>query len=171
LTAPALEQALAEYLAAVLEVGLYSDADPALRVVFVGEEPPVPAETAAALADGADPYATTAQLTITVFVDGGAGPLLTLGEQHTITVQTRHPSYVTALDVAARIGARLHENGGAGANPWAQADFGSAPPVRVLRITADFPPIRLGRGEGEREGRYRCSQSFTVLCKPVPLIP
>lgn len=165
-----LEQALAEFLNAppaptVSFGGLYDDADPAQRVIFIQEEPPVPVD------DTADPsalggYVTTADLAITVFTDGGEPPQLLIGEVHTITIQCRHPAYETAMETQRNIFELLQENGGQsnGANPLAQGVFRG---ISIWRITADFPPVRLGRDLDGRDGRYRTTQSFTVRSKPI----
>lgn len=164
-----VEQALAEFLNAPPSPtpsfgGLYDDGDPAQRVIFVQEEPPVPTDdTDDASALGG--YVTTAQLAITVFTDGGEPPQLLLGETFTITIQCRHPSYETAMDTQRSIYELLQENGGQsnGANPLAQGLFGN---ISIWRITADFPPLRLGRDRDGLDGRFRTTQSFTVRTKP-----
>lgn len=157
-----LEKAIADYLSAQLGHGLYDHADPAQRVLFLVMQPPVPEAEVPPVDSGE----TTAQLAITVFPDGGAAPTRTLAEQHTITVQTRHPRYETARFEAQRVNDLLHENGGAGENAVRQGRFGA---VRVLSIRADFPPQFLGRDPAPRDGRALVTQSFTVRTRaPVP---
>jgi len=165
-----LEQAIAEYLSAPPAPlasfgGLYDDPDPANRVIFVQQEPPVPTDDTDGLLD-LTPYQTTAQLAITVFTVGGLQPQLLLGETNTITIQCRHPSYESVMQTQREIYERLQENGGQsnGANPLARGVFRG---IRIWRITADFPPFRLGRDADGRDGRYRTTQSFTVRSKPI----
>ena len=168
-----LEQAIAEFLnapppPAVSFGGLYDDADPAQRIIFVQQQPPVPSD------DTDDPgapggYQTTAQLAITVFTDGGLEPQLLIGETNTITIQVRHPSYETSMQTQREIFQLMQENGGQsnGANPLAKGEFRG---IKIWRITADFPPFRLGRDEDGQDGRYRTTQSFTVRSKPLTVI-
>lgn len=164
-----LEQSLAEFLNAppapvVSFGGLYDDADPALRVIFIQEQPPVPTDESPVDDDG---FLTTAALAITVFTDGGAPPQLLIGEEYTITIQCRHDSYETAMETQRDIFQLLQENGGMsnGANPLAQGTFPGG--IQIWRITADFPPLRLGRDRDGKDGRYRTTQSFTVRTKPI----
>lgn len=165
-----LEQAIAEFLNAPPSPtpsfgGLYDDVDPAQRVIFIVEVPPVPSDdTDDASALGG--YITTAQLAITVFTDGGEPPQLLLGETWSITIQCRHPTYETAMQTQHAIQKLLQENGGQsnGANPLAQGVFRG---IQIWRITADFPPIRLGRDRDGLDGRYRTTQTFTVRTKPI----
>ncbi len=160
-----LEQAIAEFLNAPPAPvpsfgGLYDDADPAERVIFIQEEPPAPSDSAPS-----DDYVTTALLAISVFTDGGEPPQLLIGEAYTITIQVRHPDYETAMETQRSIYELLQMNGGQsnGANPNAQGLFRGIP---IWLIAADFPPVRLGRDLQSRDGRYRTTQSFTVRTKP-----
>ncbi len=164
-----VEQAIAEFLNAPPAPtpsfgGLYDDANAANRVIFTQEEPPIPTDdTDDESALGG--YVTTAALAITVFTDGGEPPQLLIGETHTITIQCRHQSYETAMENQRSIYELMQENGGQsnGANPQAQGLFGN---ILIWRITADFPPLRLGRDRDGQDGRYRTTQSFTVRTKP-----
>ena len=164
-----LEQALAEFLNAPPSPtpsfgGLYDDADPAERVIFIDEIPPVPTDdTDDATALGG--YITTADLAITVFPDGGEPPQLLLGETWSITIQCRHPTFETAMETQRAIYQLLQENGGQsnGANPLAQGLFRG---IKIWQIEADFPPLRLGRDRDGEDGRYRTTQTFTVRTKP-----
>lgn len=165
-----LEQALAEFLNAPPSPapsfgGLYSDADAANRVIWIGQQPPVPVDDTAVAGAPSD-YETTAALAITVFIDGGEPPQLLLGEVTTITIQCRHPSYETAMQTQRAIFELLQENGGQGngANPLARGVFRG---IRIYRITADFPPLPLGRDQQSEGGRFITTQSFTVRSKPV----
>lgn len=160
-----LEQAIAEFLNAPPGPvpsfgGLYDEADPADRVIFVQEEPPVPTD----LVGGSDEI-TTAELTITVFTDGGAPPQLLIGEEWSITIRCRHPLYETCMETQRSIYELLQMNGGQsnGANPLAQGLFRG---IRIWLIEADFPPLRLGRDLDGRDGRYRTTQTFTVRTLP-----
>lgn len=160
-----LEQAIAEFLNAPPAPvpsfgGLYDEPDPADRVIFIQDEPPVPTD----LVGGSDEV-TTADLTITVFTDGGAPPQLLLGETWAITIRVRHPSYETCMATQRSIYELLQENGGQsnGANPLAQGVFRG---IRIWLIEADFPPLRLGRDRDGRDGRYRTTQTFTVRTLP-----
>ena len=156
-----LERAIAEFIGDVVSVQpamttdpwpLYDEADP---VVFVTEEP----------VGREDEDDTARDLTISVFTDGGGPPLKLLGEQWTITIQCRHPSYETTMEVQRQIYEALQMNGGQsnGANPLAQGLFNG---IRIWRIVADFPPLRLGRDVEGRDGRYKTTQSFTVDTLP-----
>ncbi len=163
-----IEQAIAEFLNAPPSPtpsfgGLYDDADPDDRVIFIQEQPPVPTDEDP---EDADEYVTHAQLAITVFTDGGEPPQLLIGETYTVTIQCRHPSYETAMETQRNIYELLQENGGQsnGANPLAQGVFRG---ISIWRITADFPPLRLGRDLDGRDGRYRTTQSFTMRTKPI----
>ncbi len=165
-----LEQALAEFLSTPPPPtpsfgGLYDDADPANRIIFIDEQPPIPTDLTS------DPnalggYITTAQLAITVFTDGGAPPQLLLGEEWTITIQCRHPSMETAMETQRSIYSLHQQNGGQsnGANPLAQGQFGG---IKIWQISADFPELRLGRDRDGEDGRYQMTQSFTVRTKPI----
>ena len=124
-----LEQAIAELLNAPPGNftpgsfgGLYDDATPANRVIYVGEQPEVRPEDTDPLPD----------LTITVFPDGGGPPRLTLEEEWSITIQTRHPSYETAMETARNISDLLNQNGGAGISQFAILAVAS-PPNTVSR--------------------------------------
>ncbi len=168
--ATGLDQALAEFLSSppppeVSFGGLYDDPDPANRVIYVVEQPPIPTDVTddeSALGG----YITTSQLAITVFTDGGEPPQLLLGETWTITIQCRHLSAEVALETQRRIYLLLQQNGGQsnGANPLAQGEFGG---IKIWRIEADFPELRLGRFAGEDDQRYRTTQSFTVRTKQI----
>jgi len=155
-----LEQAIAELLAAPPGTfppgsfgGLYDDATPANRVIFVGEQPEIRPEDADPLPD----------LTITVFPDGGDAPRLTLEETWSITIHTRHPSYQTAMSTARDISDLLNQNGGAGLNRYAQSPIGTTGGgIRVTLISADFPVTRLGRDTDGSDGRFIAMQTFTV---------
>lgn len=155
-----LDQALAAYIAAARGYGLWDDADLARRVVFVQWQPPVPPQ-ASPPADGG--YETLAALAVTVFLDGGQAPLGLLREVHRVTVQCRHPLSGTAMAEQRAIAALLHENGGTGRRAGAQGLFGA---VRIARITADFPPLRLGRDPSARDGRALTTQTFSVRVLP-----
>lgn len=150
-----LEQAIAEFLAAEGIGILYPAAG---SEIFVTMEPPAPTRYPD------NPNAEAADLAVTVFADGGAPPQLTIGETWTITIQVRHPLPETALEVQRAIYDLLQENGGQsnGANPSAQGDFRGIP---IWRITADFPPLLLGKDQDGRDGRYLSTQSFTVRTK------
>lgn len=161
-----LEQAIAEFLNAPPPPtpsfgGLYDDPDPDERVIFVQEQPPVPTDKAPQ-----GDVRTRAALAITVFTDGGEPPQLLLGEVHTITIQCRHESYETCMETQRNIYELLQENGGQsnGANPLAQGDFRG---IKIWKIEADFPPLRLGRDRAGLDGRYQTTQSFTVSTKPI----
>ena len=156
-----LERAIAEFLRDVVSVQpavttdpwpLYDEADP---VVFVTEEP----------VGREDEDDTARDLSITVFTDGGEPPLKLIGETWTITIQCRHPSSETVMEVQRQIYQALQMNGGQsnGANPLAQGLFNG---IRIWRIVADFPPLRLGRDVEGRDGRYKTTQSFTVDTLP-----
>ena len=155
-----LEQAIAELLNAPPGNftpgsfgGLYDDATPANRVIYVGEQPEVRPEDTDPLPD----------LTITVFPDGGGPPRLTLEEEWSITIQTRHPSYETAMETARNISDLLNQNGGAGISQFAQSPIGTTGGgIRVTLITADFPVTRLGRDVDGGDGRFVATQTFTV---------
>lgn len=163
-----LDQALAEFLStppppAASFGGLYDDPDPANRVIYAVEQPPIPTDLTT------DPsalgqYITTSQLAITVFTDGGEPPQLLIGETWTITIQCRHPSAEFALETQRGIYLLLQQNGGQsnGANPLAKGEFGG---IKIWQIEADFPELRLGRFGGEKDQRYRTTQSFTVRTK------
>ena len=160
-----LEQAIAEFLNAPPPPtpsfgGLFDDADPAERVIFVQEEPPVPTDEFPNTT-----VITTADLTITVFTDSGPAPQLLIGESWTLVIQVRHPRYEVAMETQRLIYQLLQENGGQsnGANPLAQGLFRG---IKIWRITADFGPVRLGRDRDGRDGRYRTTQTFTVRTKP-----
>ena len=155
-----LEQAIAEFLNAPPAPtpsfgGLYDDADPSLRVIGIQEEPQAPT------ADNGLP-----DLNITVYTDGGSPPQLLIGETWAITIQVRHPLYETAMQTQREIYELLQENGGQsnGANPLAQGVFRG---INIWRISADFPPLRLGRDRDGRDGRFRTTQTFTVQTKPI----
>lgn len=165
-----LEQALAEFLnappaPATSLGGLYTDADPGQRVIWIGQQPPVPVDDTDVAGAPAD-YNTTALLAITVFIDGGEPPQLLLRETTTITIQCRHPSYETAMQTQRAIFDLLQENGGQsnGANPLARGVFRG---ISIYRITADFPPLPIGRDAQSEGGRFITTQSFTVRSKPV----
>lgn len=156
-----LEQAIAEFLRDVVAVQpevttdpwpLYDEASP---VVFIGEEP-------VGREDEDDP---ARDLSITVFTDGGEPPLKLIGETWTITIQVRHPLYETAMFTQRLIYQVLQMNGGQsnGANPLAQGLFNG---IRIWKIEADFPPLRLGRDVEGRDGRFKTTQSFTVDTLP-----
>lgn len=154
-----IEQAFAEFLNAPPSPvpsfgGLYDDADPTLRVIGIQEEPQAPT------ADNGLP-----DLNITVYTDGGGPPQLLIGETWSITIQCRHPLYETAMQTQRDIYQLMQENGGQsnGANPLAQGVFRG---ISIWRITADFPPLRLGRDRDGRDGRFRTTQTFTVRTKP-----
>lgn len=160
-----LEQAIAEFLNAPPPPvpsfgGLYDEADPADRVIFIQEEPPVPTDES----PGSDEV-TTNDLTITVFTDGGQAPQLLLGETWSITIRCRHPRYEVAMETQRDIYQLLQENGGQsnGANPLAQGVFRG---IRIWLIEADFPPLRLGRDRDGRDGRFLTTQTFTVRTLP-----
>ena len=162
-----IEQAIAEFLNAPPSPvpsfgGLYDDPDPDLRVIFVQEQPPVPTDE---VPEDPEEYVTHADLAITVFTDGGESPQLLIGETWTVTIQVRHPDYETTMDTQRSIYELLQENGGQsnGANPLAQGVFRG---ISIWRITADFPPFRLGRDTDGQDGRYRTTQSFTMRTKP-----
>ena len=155
-----LEQAIAEFLNAPPAPtpsfgGLYDDADPTLRVIGISEEPAVPTD------ENGLP-----ELNITVYPDGGSPPQLLIGESWAITIQVRHPLYETCMSTQRAIYELLQENGGQsnGANPLAQGVFRG---IKIWRITADFPPLRLGRDRDGRDGRFRTTQTFTVQTKPI----
>ena len=160
-----IEQGIANYLSLNLTgtPGLYDDADPANRIIFIQEQPPVPTDENPVAADG---WLTTALEAITVFTDGGEPPLLQLGETHTITIQVRNQLYEPAMQRQREIFELLQMNGGTsnGANPNSgpQSEFLGIP---IYLITADFPPLRLGRDRDGQDGRYRTTQSFTVRTK------
>lgn len=104
--------------------------------VNVGEEPDTPDST------------------ISVFMDSGPPPRLTISETTRITIRTRDQNYEDCLETARGVNDELHEN---------QGDFDG---ILVARITADFPPVLLGRDQGGRQGgRWRATQSFTVLSR------
>ncbi len=154
-----LDRALAEYLRDVVAPltsfapwPLYDEADP---VVFITEEVP----------GREDEEDTARDLTISVFTDGGEPPLLLLGETWTMTIQVRHPRSEAASEVQRDIYQALQMNGGQsnGANPLAQGVFRG---IRIWKITADFPQLRLGRDLEGRDGRYKTTQSFTVETLP-----
>ena len=156
-----LERAIAEFLRDVVAIQpsvttdpwpLYDEPSP---VVYIGEEP----------VGREDEDDTARDLSITVFTDGGEPPQLLLGEVWTITIQTRDPSYETAMEVQRQIYEALQMNGGQsnGANPLAQGVFRG---IRIWKIEADFPPLRLGRDIEGRDGRYKTTQSFTVSTLP-----
>lgn len=160
-----IEQAFAEFLNAPPAPvpsfgGLYDEADPADRVIFIQDEPPVPTDDS----PGSD-VITSADLTITVFTDGGQAPQLLLGETWAITIRCRHPRYETCMATQRSIYQLLQMNGGQsnGANPLAQGVFRG---IRIWLIEADFPPLRLGRDRDGRDGRYRTTQTFTVRTLP-----
>lgn len=160
-----LEQAIAEFLNAppgpvASFGGLYDDADPAERVIFVQEEPPVPTDDVPSTTE-----ITTAELTITVFTNSGSEPQLLIGETWSMVIVVRHPRYEVAMETQRRIYDLLQENGGQsnGANPLAQGLFRG---IKIWRITADFAPVLLGRDRDGRDGRYRTTQTFTVRTKP-----
>lgn len=156
-----LEKALADYIAAQRGYGLYNDPDRTRRVVFLQFQPPVPGQ-ATVPNDGS--YETTNPLAVTVFLDGGQAPLRNLLEPHRVTIQCRHPRYELAMTEQRAIHDLLHENGGIGLNPLAQGRFGA---VRIAKITADFPPLRLGRDPSTpRDGRALTTQTFTVRALP-----
>lgn len=150
-----LEQAIAEFLADEGIGVLYPAANAS---IFVTQQPPAPTR------EGGSPNAVDEELAVTVFADGGAPPQLTIGESWTITIQVRHPLPETALETQRAVYDLLQENGGQsnGANVNAQGNFRGIP---VWRITADFPPILLGRDQDGRDGRYLSTQSFTVRTK------
>lgn len=151
-----LEQALAEHIAAERGYGLYDDADPAQRVVFVGWQPPVPPQETPPTDDG---YETTSALAVSIFLDGGSQPRRALLEPHRVTVQCRHRRYELAMAESRAIHDLLHEAGGR---------FGLGQ-VRIAKITADFPPQSLGRDPSPRDGRALTTQTFTVRAlAPIP---
>lgn len=165
-----IEQAIAEFLSTPPAPtpsfgGLYDDADPGNRVIFVAEQPPVPTDDT-----DTDPdlggYITTSPLAITLLLDGGDPPQLRIGETQVLTIQCRHDSYETAMQTQRAIFELLQENGGQsnGANPLAQGVFRG---IKIWRITANFPPLPLGRDRQSEDGRFVTTQSFTVRSKPV----
>ena len=160
-----IEQGIANYLSVELPdtPGLYDDADPGNRIIFIQEQPPVPTDENP---EDTDEWLTTAAEAITVFTDGGEPPLLQLGESYTITIQVRNASYELAMERQREIFELLQMNGGQsnGANPntGPQSSFNDIP---IYLITADFPPLRLGRDRDGGDGRYRTTQSFTVRTK------
>jgi len=161
-----IEQAIAEFLAAPPAPatsigGLYDDPDPANRSIFVGERPPWPSDDV----EPAD-WETASELSVLVVADGGQAPQLLLGETSSVTIEVRHPLYETCMQTQRAIFELLQENGGQsnGANPLAQGLFRG---IRIWRITADFPPVRLGRDNTNRDGRFATTQTFTVRSKPI----
>lgn len=165
-----IDQAIAEFLSSPPGGlpsfgGLYDDADPANRIIFVAERPPIPTD------DPADPgfpsdHETTADLAIVVVADGGGAPQLGIGETTSLNIEVRHPLYETCIATQRAIFELLQENGGQsnGANPLAQGLFRG---IKIWRITADSAPTLLGRDDTNGDGRYGTTQAFTVRSKPI----
>lgn len=151
-----LAQDLAEYLAEQLGLGLYDDPDVSLRVIFVQMQPPVPEEVDPLPTYGIE---TTNPLAICVFDDGGAPGTLNLSTENSVTIQTRHALYATAMTTQGSVNEILNENGGAGISKIRQGKFGGN---RISLIRANFPPQPLGRDPAPRDGRQIVTQTFTV---------
>ena len=160
--AEGLERAIANYLSTTLSLGLFNDASPANRVIYTQMEPPVITEDFDPLLDP-DAGETTSDLTITVFGDGGEPGQRRFLEIHTITIQCRSEFEEVAWETQRNVFDALEEQGGVGDHPNAMSDFNG---ILIARINADFQPIRLGRpNRDEGDGRFVCSQSFTVRTK------
>lgn len=158
-----LEQAVAEYLEAKGFGGLYDDADLSQRVIFVQQRPPAP------LYDPAEPgAASTAPVTISVFVEGGEAKAQGLVEEHDLVIECRHATYETAMQTQRQLYTLLHENGGQSGtiNPNATGDFGG---VSVIWIRATTMPELVGRDSNEEGGRFVTQQSFRAQTKPITL--
>jgi hypothetical protein len=130
-----LDQAIAVQLKARGIGDLYSD-DPA-GSIYIGEEPETPDST------------------VTVLLEGGGAPTLTLAEEHLVTVRVRDASYETAHERMRAVYLALHEEQG----QWSG--------IPVARVRANFPPLTLGR---DASGRWRVTQSYTVLARRFHLI-
>lgn len=158
-----IEGALATYIAAERGYGKWNDPVLANRVVFVQQQPPVPPQASPPADQG---YETLSQLAVTIFMDGGSRPLLHIEEPHRVTVQCRHPRYELAMAEQRAVHDLLHENGGAGRSANRRGVFSG---IRISKITADFPPQRLGRDPSTRDGRALTTQTFTVrVLPPIP---
>jgi hypothetical protein len=161
-----LERAIGAYIAEQRGYGLWDDADRTRRVVFLGYQPPVPPQDSPPADDS---YETLSPLAVTVFLDGGIQPTRDLLEPHRVTIQVRHALYETAMGEQRAIHVLLHENGATCRSPSGTGVFPGG--VRIARITADFPPQRLGRDPSSRDGRYITTQTFTVRAvPPIPLV-
>lgn len=160
-----IEAALARYIAEKRGYGVWDDPDRSRRVVFLQYQPPVP-PPATVPDDGG--YETLSALAVTVFLDGGLQPQRDLLEPTRVTIQCRHPRYETAMAEQRAIHELLHENGGTTRRPDGTGRFPGG--VRIGRITADFPPLRLGRDPSARDGRALTTQTFLVrVVAPIPL--
>lgn len=158
-----LDQAIAEYLSAQGYGGLYDDSDPASRVIFIEGRPP-----ASRLEVETSDVETSADAMIMVALAGGSPPNGLYDWSFSVKIECRHPNYEDALGLAHGIFRLLHENGGFGngCNANAVGDFSG---IKVIRMTADYPPFTLGRDRSEEGGRSIMTQTFTVRTKPFTL--
>jgi hypothetical protein len=108
--------------------------------IRVGESQPTPKEA----------------LEFTVVLEGGAPPVNVVGENLGFTVQTRHPSYETAVEQAYLVHRLFQEYQG---NPRG---------VPIARIISNFPPTPVGRDTEAVGGRWRVTETFSALTRVVP---
>lgn len=156
------ERALAEYLSAKGYGGLYDDPDPAERVIFVdGRAPANPYETAPSDIE------TSADAMIMIANAGGSPPGVEEWRYST-KIETRHPNYEDALELAHGMFNLLNNNGGAakGVNTNATGDFSG---IKVIEILGDFPPYWLGVDDHDSGGRAIFTETFTVRLRPFNL--
>lgn len=121
--------------------GLYNDADPAKRRIYIGEEPPEPDEV------------------VTVFIEGGGAPIgggdpNAVGRQPAFTVRCRSLQYARAQELAHEV------------YPILDYFQGTKNGVPFFKIFANFEPFPISpRDPDDEGGRFTFTQSYSSVTK------
>lgn len=93
---------------------------------------------------------------VTVIPEAGGDGTRRISEFPSFSVRVRHPNAAQAHLMSRRIFELLQEF---------QGRLGTNPTWPVARITAIATPVPLGRDRGERQGRWRVTQTFNAITR------